>query len=562
MSSTKSPPARTRSRWVRATALGCWLVALGCSDEGGAQEAESEDCATGQEDCGGTCVDTQSDLYNCGSCGNACRMEQGCVDGSCICAGGLLACGADCVDSLVDAHNCGGCGVACASGQACVAGVCAGGGSGTGGASGTGGVTGGTSGLDTGGAGGLDTGGAGGLTGGAGGLTGGAGGLTGGTGGGGTGGGGTGGDAGSGGAGTGGDAASGGAATGGGGTGGDAGSGGNGGAGTGGDAGSGGTGGTGGGDSEDYLCDVGVWDGSPPEVLNLSGNTFAHDPTIVEANGTFYRYWTGDYVPAATSTDLRNWSNAPTAMGHSYPAWVDSWLAGIPGETFNFPWAPDASYFGGQYHMYSTFSAIFGDNISCITHLTTNDPGANDWTDHGPVICTEGNENYNAIDADAGQTFDGTPYLAFGSFWNGIQIFQLNADGSPPSNPSLTNIARNDSIEAPVLFRRCGYYYLFVSFGRCCEGANSTYNVRVGRSDNILGPYVDRNGVGMLDGGGTIMVQGDGVNFAAAGHSDVLVAGNTIYHLYHAYRQSNGEATFRIVEMPFDDEGWPVPGGP
>ena len=94
------------------------------------------------------------------------------------------------------------------------------------------------------------------------------------------------------------------------------------------------------------------------------------------------------------------------------------------------------------------------------------------------------------------------------------------------------------------------------------SSAASTYNVRVGRSDTIIGPYVDRSGVAMVDGGGTLMVEGDGVNYAAAGHSEVIVANEMIYHFYHAYRQDNGNSVLRIAEMPFDDEGWPVPGGP
>jgi arabinan endo-1,5-alpha-L-arabinosidase len=326
----------------------------------------------------------------------------------------------------------------------------------------------------------------------------------------------------------------------------------------------GGTGGTGGGTGD--LCDVGVWDGSTPEVLTLSGDTFAHDPTIVEANGVFYRFWTGNYIPSATSTDLRSWRSAPSVYGGAYPTWSTDWLAGIPGQTFNFPWAPDASYFGGQYHIYSAFSAIFGDNISCITHLTTSDPAQGGWTDHGPVICTDGSERYNAIDADVGVDDAGNPWLAFGSFWDGIMAFQLNPDGSR-AGTDMTRLAWASQIEAPVLFHRCGYYYLFVTWGLCCPGAGRTidqltYRVAVGRSTSILGPYYDRAGVAMLDGGGTLLVEGDGVNFAAAGHSDVVVYGDTIYHFYHAYRQSDGSATLRVVELPFDSEGWPVPGGP
>ena len=313
-------------------------------------------------------------------------------------------------------------------------------------------------------------------------------------------------------------------------------------------------------------CDVGVWDGSVPQPLALSGNTFAHDPTMVEANGTFYRFWTGDRIPSATSTDLLHWENAPTAYSGGYPAWVNEWLNGVPGQTFNFPWAPDVSYFNGQFHLYSSFSAKFGDNISCMTHLTSDGPTPENWTDHGPVICTEGNEPYNAIDADVALDTEGNPYLSFGSFWDGIMAFPLNADGSRKGS-DITRLAWAREIEAPVLLRRCGYYYLFVTWGLCCPGEGRSvndlsYRVAVGRSENILGPYVDRDGKAMLDGGGTLLVEGDGVQWAAAGHSDVIVTGSKIYHYYHAYRQSNGQAQLRIVELPFDDEGWPVPGGP
>lgn len=315
------------------------------------------------------------------------------------------------------------------------------------------------------------------------------------------------------------------------------------------------------------LCDVGKWDGTTkPVPLTLSGNTFAHDPTMIAANGTYYRFWTGDNIPSAKSTNLTNWQNASAVFKNGYSAWVDEWLAGVSGETFNFPWAPDVSYFNGQYHLYSTFSAKFGDNISCITHLTTADIAAGNWTDHGPVICTKGSENYNAIDADLGIDASGAPWLAFGSFWDGIMGMSLNPDGSSAGN-KLTRLAWANEIEAPVLFYRCGYYYLFVTWGLCCPGegrsvSQLTYRVAVGRSKSIMGPYVDRSGKAMLDGGGTLMVQGDKTTWAAAGHSDVMVSGDKIYHLYHAYRQSNGEAQLRIVEMPFDSEQWPVPAGP
>jgi arabinan endo-1,5-alpha-L-arabinosidase len=316
----------------------------------------------------------------------------------------------------------------------------------------------------------------------------------------------------------------------------------------------------------DPSCAQGVWQGEEPAHVPLTGNTFAHDPTMIEADGTYYRFWTGDFIPVATSTDLAAWSDAPSVYDGEYPSWVEEWLGGVPGETFNFPWAPDVSSFGGQVHLYSTFSAKFGDNISCITHLSTPDLGATPFEDHGPVVCTEGSENYNAIDADVGFDDEGTPWLAFGSFWDGIMALGLEPDGSATSG-SPTNLARASEIEAPVLLRRCGYYYLFVSHGLCCPGEGRSvedlsYRVVVGRSDHILGPYFDKNGAPMTEGGGTLVVEGDGVTWAAAGHSDVLADGGQLYHLYHAYRQSNGAAELRLAGLWFDDDGWPVPHAP
>lgn len=315
----------------------------------------------------------------------------------------------------------------------------------------------------------------------------------------------------------------------------------------------------------DDLCSIGNDEGQAPMRLRLSGNTFAHDPTMIEADGTYYRFWTGDNTPVATSTDLMSWTNAPSVYRNGYPAWSREWLAGVPGETFNFPWAPDVSYFNGKYHLYVSFSAKFGDNISCITHLSTSDIAAGDWTDHGPVICTKGNENYNAIDADVGLDVDGKPYLSFGSFWDGIMAFPLTPEGDREGT-ELTRLAWAREIEAPVLFRRCGYYYLFVSHGLCCPGQNRTvdqlsYRILVGRSKDILGPYVDREGKALVDGGGTLVVKGDNT-YAAAGHSDIIVTRGHIYQLYHAYRRPRGDAELRINELLFDAEGWPVPSAP
>lgn len=285
---------------------------------------------------------------------------------------------------------------------------------------------------------------------------------------------------------------------------------------------------------------------------------------MVHFNGTFYRYWTGDNVPVAKSTDLVHWTNH-AAVYPSYPNWVNTWKAEHPGTTFNFPWAPDAIYFGGKYHLYVSFSAFFGRNSSCITHLTTENPDTGPWVDHGPVICSETRDDYNAIDADVGLDADGNPWFTFGSFWGGLFGFALDEEGNR-KDTTLSHLAWAREIEAPVLFYRCGYYYLLATWGLCCPGEGRSvndlsYRVVVGRSQNVMGPYVDRDGVPMTEGGGTLLVQGD-ATYAAAGHSDVISHNGKMYHFYHAYRRRDAGAELRVVELPFDAEGWPIGGPP
>jgi arabinan endo-1,5-alpha-L-arabinosidase len=105
-------------------------------------------------------------------------------------------------------------------------------------------------------------------------------------------------------------------------------------------------------------------------------------------------------------------------------------------------------------------------------------------------------------------------------------------------------------------------YYLFVSWDRCCNGASSTYNVRVGRSTSVTGPYTDKAGVAMARGGGTLVVAGDD-RWKGPGHNAVLVSDGLTYNVYHSYdAMNNGRQTLRISELHWDADGWPVSGGP
>lgn len=319
----------------------------------------------------------------------------------------------------------------------------------------------------------------------------------------------------------------------------------------------------GGGKAPEDRCDVSLYDEEqPPQVLALSGNLGTHDPVIVSADGKFYLFSTGDNLAAKISSDLRSWQAAPDPLPSAVrPAWLAQQVPGVSNL-----WAPDASFFGGQYHLYYSAST-FGKNRSCIGHLTRTSLSEGSWSDQGAVICSnvDTKDDFNAIDPNVIVDVEGTPWLSFGSFWSGIKLVKLTQSGARDGT-SLTALASRPSaggaLEAPFMVRRCGFYYLFVSWDKCCQGVDSTYNIRVGRSESVSGPFVDREGKAMLQGGGTLVLQG-GTRYKGPGHNAVLFTADATYNVYHAYdANSSGASVLRIAELAWDEDGWPVSAGP
>jgi arabinan endo-1,5-alpha-L-arabinosidase len=309
-------------------------------------------------------------------------------------------------------------------------------------------------------------------------------------------------------------------------------------------------------------CNVGVYDAAnPPGVLTLSGNLGAHDPSLIfqESNFTYYEYQTG--LGAKTSANLASWSGASAPF--TAPAWLQT---AVPGVTDL--WAPDISYFNGQYHLYYAGST-FGKNRSCIGHATRASLNSGSWADQGSVICSNvgTTDNWNAIDPNVVIDTNGTPWLDFGSFWSGIKLIELDQNGARVGADAPIGIAdrpkNGGALEGPFIVRRCGYYYLFTSWDTCCKGVDSTYNIRVVRSTSVTGPYTDKAGTAATAGGGMLIAQGNGTSWAGPGGQSVMIVGNKAYLVYHAYSiTNNGTATLRIADLVWDSSGWPVTVGP
>ena len=296
------------------------------------------------------------------------------------------------------------------------------------------------------------------------------------------------------------------------------------------------------------------------QPLALTGSLGAHDPAALLVNNTIYLFATG--LSAKTSTNLMSWTGGSNPL-NPRPAWV---AQNVPGAT-NL-WAPDIIFFGGTYHLYYSAST-FGSNRSCIGHATKADIATGSWMDQGTVICSNmgSSDNWNAIDPNVVIDDAGTPWMDFGSFWGGIKMIKLDATtgGRATDDTMVYSIADRPQgrggPEGPWIIKRCGYYYLFESWGACCDGAYD-YNMRVGRSTTVNRDYVDKAGLRLLGGGGGTLVSQGNTTVHAPGHNAVIVYNNKTYNMYHALNASNGNASLRITELVWDADGWPVQHDP
>ncbi len=299
----------------------------------------------------------------------------------------------------------------------------------------------------------------------------------------------------------------------------------------------------------------------PLQVLELTGDLEVHDPMIAKLGEVFTVLSSGTGIVTHTSIDLVDFVLAEPVFAEN-PAWITELLPDVTAL-----WSPDLSSFGDRAHLYYSAS-VFGTGQSCIGHATR--PALDfdqPFEDAGQVICSDidgADDDWDAIDPNVIRTEQGVA-LVFGSFGAGLQLIRLDEEGRR-ADDSLTQLAvgpePDRAIQAPFLHFRAPYYYLFASYGFCCRGIDSTHEIRVGRAEAIEGPYRDRDGVPMLEGGGTVVLSGDD-RYRATGGNAILVDGERLYNVYHAYDANlAGRATLRIAELAFDALGWPVSGGP
>lgn len=290
-------------------------------------------------------------------------------------------------------------------------------------------------------------------------------------------------------------------------------------------------------------------------------NVPVHDPVMIKEGDTYYIFSTGNGIDVKSSKDMVNWKKEESVFKRGeLPSWHKDDIPEQKGHL----WAPDIHYRNGKYYLYYSVSAWmnFNSSIGLATN-TTLDPESPDykWVDEGKIIdFRNGGEGVNVIDPNVFVDEDGRVYLLYGSYKAGLRLVELDPDTGKlldEKNPDVTVLTTSLG-EGVFLIKHDGYYYIFASRGKCCAGIESTYHIVMGRSKDIKGPYLNKEGESWVDNHFTMFLEGD-YEEPGRGHNRFFTEGDTTYIVYHAYtRSADGASLLNIKPVYIDNDGWPT----
>ena len=199
----------------------------------------------------------------------------------------------------------------------------------------------------------------------------------------------------------------------------------------------------------------------------------------------------------------------------------------------------------------------WGGEWTCGIGCATADKLSGPFKDHGLMFRSNEINVQNSIDPfyieDAGKKF-----LFWGSF-RGIYGIELSEDGLSVKQGEKPRQVAGTAYEGTYIHKKEGFYYFFASIGTCCEGLNSTYTTVVARSENLFGPYVDKNGRTMMDNQHEVLIHKNS-SFVGTGHNSEIVTdkvGND-WVFYHAVATKHPEGRVLMMDKISWKDGWPV----
>jgi arabinan endo-1,5-alpha-L-arabinosidase len=279
------------------------------------------------------------------------------------------------------------------------------------------------------------------------------------------------------------------------------------------------------------------------------------DPTIIRAaDGAFYLYATEDMrnTPICRSYDLVEWEVIGRAFtDDTRPNFEEK--GGI--------WAPDINFIDGKYVLYYSMS-VWGGEWTCGVGVAVADKPEGPFTDKGKIFRSNEIDVQNSIDPFYVE-HEGAKYLFWGSF-RGIYAIELSDDGLSVKPGAEKRRVAGTAFEGVYIHKKGDYYYMFASVGSCCEGANSTYRLVVGRSASIFGPYLDNTGRDMINNGYNVVIDKSPL-FVGNGHCSEIVSDDagSDWILYHGVDLSRPRGRVLMLDrVRWDTDGWPyVEGG-
>ena len=295
-------------------------------------------------------------------------------------------------------------------------------------------------------------------------------------------------------------------------------------------------------------------------VMTVDGEPYIHDPsTVMVHEGKFYTYGTGRGLPILVSDDGWIWRSGGALLDA-----VSGDRAEVLERGGNNTWAPDVIRSGDRYFVYYSAPATQPRSAIGLLVGATLDPEAPGygWQDGGAVVWSDGVEDNYAIDPGVFRDpTNGSLWLTYGSYFGYIRLVELDPATGKRLHPDRAPVDIAINGEASIMIHHDGWYYLLLTHGSCCAGPSSSYNIRMGRSRAVTGPFVDNMGIDMLQGGGKLFL-GSGGRTIGPGHFGRLELGDGVEKFslhFEADLDRGGRSVLDIRPLLWRD-GWPVAG--